>query len=190
MKTLDKRGCGEWRRKSRGDVAPVFLMLLSCCYSWSGEGGGGENKGEMKGKSGQTMDGTTDSGGSPPQQQKHDDHHQPSATASAPAKPQCCSHFPYPLLLGTTLTQPYTQMWLHMLKHRKATERFLTAEPSGINTNKDFNSAEFTGQWKQQHFGFATVYIRLYLTHIMTLRKGKFTHFNQHQMENISDWCV
>lgn len=74
-------------------------------------------------------------------------------------------------------TQSYTQIRLHMLNHQKATKCFLTAEPSGTNTNKDFNSTEFTGQWKQQHFEFATVYIRPYLTHIMTLSKGKLTHF-------------
>lgn len=109
------------------------------------------------------------------------DHHKPSATMSAPAKPRCCSHFPWPPPPGNhiTLTQPYTQTQLHthMLNHKKATKCFLTAEPQGTNTNRDLNSTGFTGLWKQQHFGVATAYIRLYLTHIMATRKGKFTHF-------------
>lgn len=126
-------------RNGRRDVTPVFLRLLSCWYSWSGEGGGGwgETEGRMEGRSEQTRTVRPDSGSSPPQQQKRGTISRRPPRLFQPNR-GAVHIFHAPLLLGTTShsRKPYTQIQLrtHMLDHRKATEHFLTAEPSGTRT--------------------------------------------------------
>ncbi len=48
IKASDKLWWEEWCRKGKGAVTPVFLRLLSCWYSWSGEEAGGGVRGRWR----------------------------------------------------------------------------------------------------------------------------------------------
>lgn len=104
---------------------------------------------------------------------------QPSATMSVPAKPRCCSHFPCPL---TPLWEPnHTHTTEHNSKHTcSITTKPLSVftqlhpkAPTGISIALSLQAHESSNT-----LGFAaTAYIRLYLTHIMAVRKRKIRTF-------------
>lgn len=146
--------------KERRVVTAVFHMLLSCWYSWLGW-----NWGENEGKKWANTDSEADSNGSSAQQQKwgrsNVGHH--------------VCYFKTTVLFTFSIRYSHPPFCeanhTHMTKYNSKHTCSVTAKPRGVFTvlhpkapTGSLNSTEFTGPWKQQHFGFATAYIRLYFT--------------------------